>query len=532
MAAAAWWVGGAVLSATTATIDSFDMTSGANDIVVVRHDNGDLQSSPFNVRFGKAKVIRRSDKYVYVEVNGKRVQGVVLKLGPSGEAFWVTPATRDVPQEARCSPITSPRSPPNISPNGSAGSSPQSTGLASGVMVESADFELGRGVATDAVDGAPAQAPPAATKKPKSPVAAAAAATGKEAEGGDFTEGELLDEDNLMMDDDEADALLAQESEVLKRLNERLHNDTDNPLKSGPTDGDGSFYSACSPIGSADQHSQAIPVEGVQPEELRLARSAEAEKDRDEGGSAFDRAMQSQAAQQEDEDVACSSRLAVWRKVHDRERGTDVYWNMRTNECTHERPADYVSAAGEDEGPALSSDDEDENRDYDDSEICAKTLYPTKQQLAKLGLQDGENEITFVVYTTLRGKQSVTCYAYLWDANTQLVVSDVDGTITRSDVLGHILPKVGKDWTHKGICSLYQRLSKNGYVSSVFLSLLSCPTHTRHTGTRSCTSPRAASLRSSAPGSTSTAWSRTPCASPAGPSWWPPTASSRPSPAK
>lgn len=29
---------------------------------------------------------------------------------------------------------------------------------------------------------------------------------------------------------------------------------------------------------------------------------------------------------------------------------------------------------------------------------------------------------------------------------------------SRSDALGHILPQLGKDWTHQGITSLYHKI--------------------------------------------------------------------------
>lgn len=73
---------------------------------------------------------------------------------------------------------------------------------------------------------------------------------------------------------------------------------------------------------------------------------------------------------------------------------------------------------------------------------------------------------------------------YLWNWDDEIVISDIDGTITklvlctlctpllffaatltlsgrfssfpnRSDVFGHILPQLGKDWTHQGIAKLY-----------------------------------------------------------------------------
>ena len=45
----------------------------------------------------------------------------------------------------------------------------------------------------------------------------------------------------------------------------------------------------------------------------------------------------------------------------------------------------------------------------------------------------------------------------------RIVFSDVDGTVTKSDVRGNLLPRLGKDWTHPGICSLYKGIEDNGY---------------------------------------------------------------------
>eukprot|EP00798_Chlamydomonas_sp_ICE-L_P016304 gene16304-22491_t len=53
-----------------------------------------------------------------------------------------------------------------------------------------------------------------------------------------------------------------------------------------------------------------------------------------------------------------------------------------------------------------------------------------------------------------------TC-AHWW--NTKLVISDIDGTITRSDVLGHLLPAMGFDWSHTGVTKLFTDIARNGY---------------------------------------------------------------------
>ena len=45
----------------------------------------------------------------------------------------------------------------------------------------------------------------------------------------------------------------------------------------------------------------------------------------------------------------------------------------------------------------------------------------------------------------------------------QVVISDIDGTITKSDVLGHILPAIGHDWAQSGVAQLFSKISRNGY---------------------------------------------------------------------
>jgi phosphatidate phosphatase LPIN len=52
---------------------------------------------------------------------------------------------------------------------------------------------------------------------------------------------------------------------------------------------------------------------------------------------------------------------------------------------------------------------------------------------------------------------------YLWDHNTRIVISDIDGTVTKSDVLGQIMPRLGRDWSHIGICKFYTSIKANGY---------------------------------------------------------------------
>ena len=43
------------------------------------------------------------------------------------------------------------------------------------------------------------------------------------------------------------------------------------------------------------------------------------------------------------------------------------------------------------------------------------------------------------------------------------------GTITKSDVLGHLLPAIGYDWSHAGITQLFTNVAAHGYQVRVCL---------------------------------------------------------------
>ncbi|KAF3442046.1 hypothetical protein FNV43_RR15962 [Rhamnella rubrinervis] len=98
-----------------------------------------------------------------------------------------------------------------------------------------------------------------------------------------------------------------------------------------------------------------------------------------------------------------------------------------------------------------------------------RTNVPTNEQIASLNLKEGQNMITFSFCTRVLGKQQVDAHIYLWKWNARIVISDVDGTITKSDVLGQFMPLVGKDWTQSGVARLFSAIKENGY-QLLFLS--------------------------------------------------------------
>ncbi|KAI3761166.1 hypothetical protein L1987_51576 [Smallanthus sonchifolius] len=97
------------------------------------------------------------------------------------------------------------------------------------------------------------------------------------------------------------------------------------------------------------------------------------------------------------------------------------------------------------------------------NKMHTRALTPTPEQLASLNLSEGKNIVTFTFSTSVLGPQKVDARIYLWRWDTRIVISDVDGTITKSDVLGQFMPMVGRDWSHIGVTHLFSAIKENGY---------------------------------------------------------------------
>ncbi|KAF9995578.1 hypothetical protein BGZ79_010739 [Entomortierella chlamydospora] len=110
--------------------------------------------------------------------------------------------------------------------------------------------------------------------------------------------------------------------------------------------------------------------------------------------------------------------------------------------------------------PALSekpTDESEKKRRY------AKTLRLSSEQLQSLNLKKGANTVSFSVSSAYQGTATCVAKIFLWDYDSRVVISDIDGTITKSDALGHIFAMAGRDWTHLGVAKLFTDIRSNGY---------------------------------------------------------------------
>ncbi|KCV71982.1 hypothetical protein H696_01390 [Fonticula alba] len=97
-----------------------------------------------------------------------------------------------------------------------------------------------------------------------------------------------------------------------------------------------------------------------------------------------------------------------------------------------------------------------------DQNSFVRSIYFTSEELSALDLKDGPNHIEFTIESPGQGA-SCAATIYLWDYTDKIVISDIDGTITKSDALGHIFTAVGRDWTHSGVATLFSNIASNGY---------------------------------------------------------------------
>uniref|UniRef100_A0A6Q2XQZ2 phosphatidate phosphatase n=1 Tax=Esox lucius TaxID=8010 RepID=A0A6Q2XQZ2_ESOLU len=141
------------------------------------------------------------------------------------------------------------------------------------------------------------------------------------------------------------------------------------------------------------------------------------------------------------------------------------FWRRKDMDTNHIQVADRHSRSDpwRMDGSLSSETVEKTNTAQCFSQMYRKSLRLTSEQIERLNLREGANTVMFSVTTQYQGTCRCEAAIYLWNWNDRVVISDIDGTITKSDALGHILPQLGKDWTHHGIARLYHKIHQNGY---------------------------------------------------------------------
>ncbi|KAF5264120.1 hypothetical protein FOXYS1_5112 [Fusarium oxysporum] len=449
--------------------------SGAIDVIVVEHEDGTLVCSPFHVRFGKFSLLRPSDKKVEFKVNGVK-QSYSMKLGEGGEAFFVFETTDRIPQSLQTSPLVSPASSPASSP-------PLNPEQSESGLQEPEAFEL------DATESKLRRPLPSVLYKKDNdnglitPLSTSPELSSARPASGDWSSrmprphsDDILRasarsrglDGNSSADDDEHVASERSSSPPPLAPGEAL--ERARALSKG-------LSAASIPTKVTDSGDLMLDMNGFKGNEEDILRaeilarqilSEELDGNYDIGALiGFDEQgnlwiYSSEEAKQAAMNKTIEASLQSHRRATAADAISDPGYQSDSSDATAS-PILLHRRAESDAGPmdlqtpprtppSSSGHAGDPNRNY------AKTLRLTSQQLKDLKLQPGANSMAFTV-------NRATCKAnmYLWRHETPVVISDIDGTITKSDALGHVLNMIGRDWTHSGVAKLYSDISANGY---------------------------------------------------------------------
>lgn len=461
--------------------------SGAIDVIVVEQEDGSLACSPFHVRFGKFSLLRPSEKKVEFTVNNER-RDFPMKLGEGGEAFFVFETSSSVPEALQTSPLVSPASSPDFS-------STQPISLA-----EPDSFDLNSLSAT-------LPTTPTYNRREHAKSVAAINFNPHHSDGrrAQSDNGQPMSQDDHSATDPPkplpahlhrsatADAVPAAKAAIdasmkasdpltLPLQSESTRSRTERSTSPPPVSGEEAVTRAINlskklwgsniPSQVTDKGDIMLDMTGYKSSEdegLRaevLARKILSEElegnydigsliGADEKGNLWIYSSE-EAKEQANRKVAQGLNVLNAAAFTSTDALSDPGYHSddsrsETFSGSHLR-RDSDSALGMSSGPASPQAVGDPNRNY------AKTLRLSSDQLKSLDLKPGPNPMSFSV-----NRATCTAVIYRWRWDVPIVISDIDGTITKSDALGHVLNMIGRDWTHLGVAKLFTEISANGY---------------------------------------------------------------------
>ncbi|KAF1954638.1 LNS2-domain-containing protein [Byssothecium circinans] len=436
--------------------------SGAIDVIVVEQEDGSLACSPFHVRFGKYQILRPSDKKVQFTVNDEK-QDYAMKLGEGGEAFFVFQTSSDIPEEMQTSPLASPASSPEQKPLERA-----NTTLGEPDLLE-LDGTSGRR-ATLTAGG---RRPDLLTERPKSgdwsgvPVARAQSEEVLPTAKSHFTqEFEGKEHAPIRISRDEATAwnlpkratspppLLPEDAMARAiALSKKLFtsNIPNKVTESGDLMLDMTGYKSS----DEDALRAEVIARKVLSDEVEGNYDIGALIGADENGNLWIYSSEEAklaALHKSGVSVLNEEAMRSADAVSDPGYHSDDAQSDTTEQFPHHMRRDSDSAVGLTTPPYSPDPVSGETKSY------AKTLRLTSEQLKALHLKPGANTMSFTV-----NRSTCTANMFYWQHDVPIVISDIDGTITKSDALGHVLNMIGRDWTHQGVAKLYTDIVSNGY---------------------------------------------------------------------
>lgn len=454
--------------------------SGAIDTIVVEHEDGSLACSPFHVRFGKYQILRPSDKKVEFRVNGE-LQDYSMKLGEGGEAFFVFETTRSIPAEMQTSPIASPAASPEQKPVempserafdepepfdlDNAGVSRRRGRMSMSVPTSDsihAEAEFGRPKSGD-WSGFHMQRASTDETVPSVKDGFAKTFEGTEAHGTGPERGplQISKEDATAWNRSTRSASPppVSASEALARaikLSKKLFtsNIPNKVTETGDLELDMTGYKSS----EEDALHAEVIARRILSDELAGDYDIGALIGADENGNLWiysSEEAKAAAMAKTSMNVLNEAALQSTDALSDPGYQSDSGRSDDTAQFPTRRDSDSALGSSAPHSPNSSTQ---KSKARPETKTYAKTLRLTSEQLRALDLKPGANTMSFTV-----NRSKCEAYMFYWKHDVPIVISDIDGTITKSDALGHVLNMIGRDWTHQGVAKLYTDIVNNGY---------------------------------------------------------------------
>lgn len=407
---------------------------GAIDIIVIERPDGSYHCSPFHVRFGKFQIIKPLQKKIDLYVNDIKTD-LPMKLGEGGEGFFVFETSNNdlLSKSVLTSPVISPTSSPEGSPEGSPRLTPSPPGLdfnnndSSNVHLNDLDgFDLNNshdfksqttsssfeGYNDDDIDSK-AELSDDIYSPRKSPTPTPSISSR---------------------------IAFEKARKVTQKLNipSKIDNNGDMVL-----DMDGYKPNSQKNIETSDEMLKKIFIE-----ELEKLGPEHNYNDSEQ-------------------------QISIWDQIIKMDQNGNIrISNTNENSDYLDVEENYVDSIALQQQQDFSNLSTSSGNILNDSgykgggsggnteKTYFKTLRLTSEQLKRMDLHYGENKLMFKLN---QGNSQVFSNLFLWKSSTPIVISDIDGTITKSDALGHVLNFIGKDWTHAGVAKLFQDINSNGY---------------------------------------------------------------------
>ena len=480
--------------------------SGAIDVIVVEQDDASLACSPFHIRFGKWRLLRPYEKKVEFRVNGQK-QDFPMKLGEGGEAFFVFETQESVPEALQTSPPVSPTASPQLRPSppiAPALQEPDPFQLE--VPHEQTPGGKRRQHSKSTSEALPIPSPQHSKAQSEdgrlAPLAPASSEPSRRPVSRDyFGYKHVVPKLERTATDSQLPVARTAISSSLNTSQPFMGSTQPQPPSSGQAETD---QSTTPPAASQeDAKTRAMNLskklwtsnisnQVTDSGDLMLDMTGYRSSD----GEALHVEVIARQLLSEEVDgpydigalIGADENGNIW--IYSSEEAKEAAGKKAARALGNYSPAGYASTDAVSD-PGYHSDDarSDSNvemtsshtrRDSDSAvgmasqpsspgstalptagdpnKNYAKTLRLTSDQLKTMDLKPGGNTMAFTV-------NRATCHATLWywKHDVPIVISDIDGTITKSDVLGHVLNTIGRDWTHQGVAKLYTDIASNGY---------------------------------------------------------------------